>query len=389
MNVIVIPFHDWRKIRKEGFRTRDAHFIEAFMSNPEVKTLIINRPTSFLEILLKKKKIHIEGDVIYKKNQFCLYQINTNTFLIDYISNDFIGQVLRKFKWFIDKYEEKSFIKFINESLVKIDFNEYNVLSQNIFAYKLVNNFSFKKLMFDGWDNFLKFKVYSDIKLLIEEGYKSYSEECDFWITNSNDNVSFFKENFKVPSIKLIKNGLDVQRFAFSKNDSVPIDLQDLPKPVVGFGGKITHLLDIELINQVLDKNPQASFVFVGQILDKEIFNNIKKTKNFYYLGDIHYDNYVNFVKNFDVCIVPYVTDEASKSGANSIKMYEYLATGKKVVGTRGNGLEDLEEHLYIVEDSEQFTKEIKEYKTNIKAPINLNDHNWENKALEILKMLE
>lgn len=389
MNLVVIPFHDWRKINKEGFRTRDAHFIETFMENDKVNILIVNRPTTLIEIFLKKKKIKIEGDVIYKRGNFSLYKINNKTFLVDYISNDVVGQIIKKFKWFIDKYNDEDFISFINESLLRINFADYHVLSQNILSYKLVDRIRKGRLVFDGWDNFTKFRVYEKISKFIEEGYNRYSKYCDFWITNSSDNITFFKEQFRVSKIRLIKNGVDLNRFVFSKKTKTPSELKGLQKPIVGFGGKITHLLDVELINEVIDKTPNASFVFVGQVLDKKVYEGINKTKNFHYLGDIHYDEYPNYVKSFDVCIVPYVTDHQSQSGANSIKVYEYLATGKKVIGTEGNGLEDLGENLYLIQNADQFSTEIKEYQNNIKISLDLDKHNWKNKSIEILEMIE
>ena len=57
MNLFIIPFHDWRKINNEGFRTRDAHLIEHFQKKNNVKRLIIiNRPTTKAELLFKSYK---------------------------------------------------------------------------------------------------------------------------------------------------------------------------------------------------------------------------------------------------------------------------------------------------------------------------------------------
>ena len=40
--IALIPFHDWRKIMLEGFRTRDAHFIEEFSKEKDRIKIIIN-----------------------------------------------------------------------------------------------------------------------------------------------------------------------------------------------------------------------------------------------------------------------------------------------------------------------------------------------------------
>jgi hypothetical protein len=93
-------------------------------------------------------------------------------------------------------------------------------------------------------------------------------------------------------------------------------------------------------------------------------------------------------VKIFDICIVPYVVDDQKKSGANSIKVYEYLATNKKVIGTNSNGLEDLSDYLYITSTADEFSKEIKNI-VNYKDKIILDDHSWDSKIKELLKLVK
>ena len=64
MNLVVVPFHDWRKILLEGSRTRDSHFIEEFRKRQD-KVIIVNIPTTLLEIIIKKKLNLIRGKLVY------------------------------------------------------------------------------------------------------------------------------------------------------------------------------------------------------------------------------------------------------------------------------------------------------------------------------------
>lgn len=388
MNIVIVPFHDWRKIIKEGFRTRDAHFIEVFSQKKEIKKIIINRPITLLEMAIKKKKKTIQGEVILKSNGFALYRVDENMYVIDYISNDFFNQLIKKYNWYIDTFVNAEYIAFIEACFSKLKVNEYTVLSQNVFAYKLTSALKPKTLIFDAWDNFTKFRVYQPFLNKIEEGYKKYAMQSKFWITNAKENIQFFSNKFNPRSIHLITNGVDLKRFSLHGETRFPKDLKQIKRPIVGFGGKITQLLDTHLINDVVKSSPDVSFVFVGQQLDKDVFRKIKKHPNFYYLGDKHYDSYPDYVKNFDICIVPYVTKENQQSGANSIKVYEYLATGKKVVGTKGNGLLDLESHLYLVDTAEAFSNALKSTE-NKKPLININEHSWETKVEMLMDELK
>ena len=388
MNVVIVPFHDWRKILIEGFRTRDAHFIEQFEKHNNLN-IIVNRPTTRFEISLRRKQNLIKGEVVLARQGFKLYKISERLYLIDFVSNDIIGQVLKGYNWFIEQYANPKYIAFINDCFKQLGIaDSYNLINQNIFAFKLSEKLNPRTSIFDAWDNFTKFEVYSKVKDQIESGYNSYATNCDFWITNSKDNIACFQERFNPKQLYLITNGVDVSRFSMNNNMSCPEDLKSIQRPIVGFGGKITHLIDVDLVNETVEKNKNISFVFVGQILDKSIFNAINKTSNFYYLGDKHYESYPNYVKNFDVCTVPYITDEEKKSGANTIKVYEYLATNKKVIGTGSNGLEDLKSHLYIVNNAIEFTEELKDI-SNHKEKIDLNSHSWKTKTQDILKLLE
>lgn len=389
MNIVIIPFHDWRKIIAEGFRTRDAHFIESLDRSEHVdKVIVINRPTTLLEIILKKKQKKIAGNVLLKRKGLRFIEVTEKIVVVDYVSNDIIGQIKNRFLWFIQKYEQKKFISFINECLNLINVSDYYVLSQNIFAYRLASKMAKDKLIFDAWDNFLKIDDYFPFKDEIEKGYNQYYKNSEFWITNSNDNIRYFCEEYEDLNIQLIKNGVDSKRFN-PKITYVPQqDLESIPRPIVGFGGKITQTINLELLNYAILNCPEVSFVFLGQILDQNIYNSILKAKNVFYLGDKHYDKYPNYVNGFDICLVPYYVDEAKSSGTNPIKVYEYLSLGKKVIGTNGNGLEDLKEYLYTINNKEELVEEINKGSINNKTKISIDDHSWDTKTKELLDLL-
>ncbi|MEX1382737.1 hypothetical protein [Lutibacter sp.] len=287
--------------------------------------------------------------------------------------------------WFIEKYACDNYTEFIEDTYKLLGIEKINLLSQNIFAYKLAARVIAKNKVFDAWDNFLKFPAYKKITKHLETGYQQLSNERFFWITNSQENILFFKTKFKVKDIHLIKNGVE-EDFLKNRTTETPVDLLNIKKPIVGFGGKISYLLNVDLINYLTLNNPDKSFVFVGQILNKQIYKSIIKRKNVFFLGDKHYDEYYKYVINFDICIVPYNISEG-QHGGDSIKAYEYLSTGKKVVGTKGNGLLDLSDYLYLVNGQEEFSKELNDTK-NEKSFFDVKSFTWQSKAEKILNIL-
>lgn len=386
MNLLIVPFHDWKKSENEGFRTRDVHFINALSTLPETdKILVINRPTTRVELFAKKQSSQLKGKVLLSSRKCKLYQVGENKYVTTYLSSDYFNQAYRKHRWFTTKYIQGEYIDFIEESLDYLNIDSYNLLLQNVFAFKLVNQLHPTKTIFDAWDNFLKFPRYSRYQALLLKAYHELSDNCKIWITNSQENKEFFTNTIKVKRIEIIKNGV-LSKFQYQSHLK-PRDLEDIPKPIFGFGGKVTYLLDYNLINYLTQENPQASFVFVGQILNKKIYRKIIKRSNVYFLGDKHYDIYPCYVMNFDICIIPYKTGD-NAHGGDSIKAYEFLLAGKKVVGTVGNGLCALSEYLYLANTPEEFSKHLKNVK-NEKPLIDEKSFSWKYRSTKILELFE
>ncbi len=377
-DLIIVPFHDWRKSEREGFRTRDVHFINALAKHPSVgKILVINRPCTWLELRVKKFDKDLSGDKILSKGNFELTQVADNIFVSDFMSGRFVQQILQRNRWFFKMYAHESYVQFIEACTQKLRFSAPGLLIQNIFAFQLASKLPVENKLFDAWDNFVKFPAYKEFTADLTHAYSQLAIHAPHWITNSLENKNLFLQEYGPERINVIKNG--VKANIFSKIQSIPDDMMDIPRPIAGFGGKISYLLNTELINLISRENPNISFVFVGQILDKTTYNKIEKTPNVHFLGDKHYSDYPNYVNSFDICIVPYRIGK-DQHGGDSIKVYEYLLTGKKVVGTNGNGLQDLTDYVYVVESPAEFSKELQD-PINRKQLVDPEEHSWDKKA--------
>lgn len=386
MNIICIPYHDWRKIQKEGARTRDAHLINHLYDHKRIENVIVvNRPTSFTEILFKRKQFSLEGKVLFKKGGYRLYEIRPSFYVIDYLSFDLIGPVVKGKKWFFSAFNSNRYRDFIVECINFLKIENPTIFNQNIFASNLIKNLPSFKSVFDAWDNFLLFPDNKSIESLLLAAYSDLNNYSHTWITNSTKNVSYFQSQFN-RVIPLIKNGVDFEKF--TREYSLPQDLSGIKKPIIGFGGKITHLFDYDLYNYIKLRHPDKSFVIVGQILSAEVFNKLEKTDNFFYLGDKSYNDYLSYVVNFDGGIIPYVSNHLD-SGADSIKAYEYLAAKLPTIGTPGGGMADLSDFMKIAYSKEQFSdflSSMKFEKTEVTLP---DHHSWKSKTDKLVDIFE
>lgn len=387
-NIIYFPYHDWRKIQNEGARTRDAHFINALKTCEGVdRLLIINRPTTFAELILKKKtfskKLHYK--IIFNQSNATLYQLESNVFLIDYLSSSFISQIINGRKWFFSSYKDKQFKNFVSECENKLELSNSLKISANIMAASFFNKTD--SLIFDAWDNFLKMPGLKSISKELSTAYESYAKNTHLWVTNSKENKEYYSTNFGINNSRIITNGVDYA--VFKTNLLIPKDLSEIKSkgnPIAGFGGKITHLFDVDLFNFISKENPNISFVILGQILDDVLFNEIILRDNVHYLGDKKYNDYPNYVSNFDIGIVPYKTGN-NQHGGDSIKVYEYLSCQLTVVGTNGNGLQNLSKYIDITNDKKLFSNYLKN--PSSKEKFNPEDHSWNKKTHQLLNLFD
>lgn len=139
------------------------------------------------------------------------------------------------------------------------------------------------------------------------------------------------------PNTYYFPNAVDFELFNKALNNDPPIaqEIEDIPKPIIGFTGNIFHhSIDFDLIYEVINKNRNWSFVFIGQIdKTKKEYSLLKRFSNIYFLGWKDYYELPDYLRGFDAAILPYKVDEFMKS-ANPNKLYQYMAAGIPIVST-------------------------------------------------------
>ncbi|WMJ73287.1 hypothetical protein RCC89_08940 [Cytophagaceae bacterium ABcell3] len=336
-------------------------------------------------MILKKKKRKINGQVVFKYKNSSLYKVDEKTYVFDYLSGDVLGPILKKKKWFLDSFGSENFIHCFNKSLAYINFSPDVFFTQNIFSVNFLKGLG-RQCVFDAWDNFLLFPENKVIEQDLKSSYQEFAHNGSVWVTNSKKNLAYYDKFYKPQKCYLVKNGVDVE--VFNQKYTVPEHLNKLPRPLIGFGGKITHLFDYDLFNYVVSKHPDKSFVILGQVIDKQVFSKIKQAPNVFYLGDIHYSLYPSYVTNFDLGIVPYVTNQL-EHGADSIKVYEYIAAGLGVVGTQGAGMNEMSKYIYVADNKNSFSNFINEALTNRKKECLDHFHTWASKTESIINIFD
>lgn len=102
--------------------------------------------------------------------------------------------------------------------------------------------------------------------------------------------------------------------------------------PRIGFFGVIDERLDLELLAKVADHNPRWSVVMVGPVVKIDPAT-LPKRSNIHYLGGQSYSILPQLVLGWDVCMMPFAINDATKF-ISPTKTLEYMAAEKPIVST-------------------------------------------------------
>lgn len=227
----------------------------------------------------------------------------------------------------------------------------------------------------------------SEMKLLkISDLVFTTSKELYDYCRNYNQNVHMFP--FGVNYAKF-------EKIRLSNNPSLQ-EIRSIEKPIIGYVGGIHKWIDLDLLNSMATERPEYSFVFVGPVQTN--IHSLPNRKNIYFLGKQFHDKLPSFIKDFDVCIIPYKITEYTNN-VYPTKLNEYLAMGKPVISTPLPEIINFnKENNNIIKVGDSYSnfislidKAITETgDANVKKRIEAARNNsWDNRILEMSKLIE
>jgi glycosyltransferase involved in cell wall biosynthesis len=143
-----------------------------------------------------------------------------------------------------------------------------------------------------------------------------------------------------------------------SSVDEIPQDIANIDTPIVGYFGVIDERIDLKLIQETAKKLPKVFFVMIGP-LAKIDESDLPKEENIYYLGMKSYNELPNYLKAFDIAMMPFALNDATKY-ISPTKTLEYMAAGKPIISTKIHDVErDYSNCVSLVENADEFTDAI------------------------------
>ena len=218
----------------------------------------------------------------------------------------------------------------------------------------LLNDFDFQTVIYDCMDELSLFKG-APAKLIDQE--RELIANADIVFTGGkslyeskarlHDNVHCFPSSVDRPHFAKALNGI-----------AVPEDIAAIPSPIVGYFGVIDERIDLGLLDQAAAQMPGTAFVMIGP-LAKIGEDDLPKRENIHYLGMKEYSELPGYIKAFDVAMMPFALNDATRY-ISPTKTLEYMAAQKPIASTAiTDVVRDYAHCVSIIENAGDFSRAI------------------------------
>jgi glycosyltransferase involved in cell wall biosynthesis len=135
------------------------------------------------------------------------------------------------------------------------------------------------------------------------------------------------------PNVYEVPSSVDVAHFGRARKPlPEPEDQRGLRRPRLGFFGVIDERMDLELLAGIADLRPDWEIVLLGPVVKVDPVK-LPRRANLHYLGLKTYESLPYYLSHWDVAIMPFARNEATRF-ISPTKTPEYLAAGIPVVST-------------------------------------------------------
>ena len=261
----------------------------------------------------------------------------------------------RKYLYLLKEIETKVMLKIIKQLNSDMPYILF-MNCPNIFLHTILDELLKKTQLsiFDLSDDFVELGYRKETKELFGRNITKYAQAADIVLT-VNEHVRK-KYRFLNGNIHVIRNATNYSNFdRKSYNPIVFLDMiKSNKKPIIGYSGIASmSRIDSNLLGFLLEKRQDWQFVFVGPA-KSDFKERYLHYNNFHHLPHVDYQILPDYLRYFDVAIVPFKINEHTR-GNDLLKFHDFLAMGKPVVTTEVGGATDLADVVKIAQNPSEF----------------------------------
>jgi glycosyltransferase involved in cell wall biosynthesis len=366
---------------------------EEFAKNNRV--LYVNSPLDRISMFRLRKLEKIKKRIkIVKSGKPELVGISNN------IWNLYPANIIESISWisspklfdWLNRINNRRFAKQISWAIEKLGFKDFIIFNDSDMfrSYYLKELLKPEIYIYYTRDNLIAVDYWKKQGVRIEA---QHMKKADLVVANSPYLAALAKKIN--PNSFYVGQGCDTNLFDTKLVTTIPSDIQNIPKPIIGYIGALLSLrLDISVLEHIAECRPRWSVVLVGP--EDEIFtaSSLHLYKNVYFLGNKTGNELPSYLNQFDVAINPQVLSPVT-IGNYPRKIDEYLAMGKPTVATKTEAMSVFADYTYLAENKEEYItfieKALREDNDQIRQVRKdfASGHTWENNVLEIFKAIE
>jgi protoporphyrinogen oxidase/glycosyltransferase involved in cell wall biosynthesis len=157
------------------------------------------------------------------------------------------------------------------------------------------------------------------------------------------------------PNVHCFPSSVDVSHFAQALDRSnIHPTHREIAQPRLGFYGVIDERIDTDLITRLADAHPEWQIMLVGPVakIDRA---GLPRRPNIHYLGQRAYSELPQFLASWDVCLLPFALNEATRF-ISPTKTLEYMVAELPIVSTNIADVAELYgKGVSIARDADEF----------------------------------
>jgi len=295
------------------------------------------------------------------------------------------------FDW-LNRVNNKRFAKQILWAIGKLEFKNYIIFNDS----DMFRSFYMKELLkpetyiYYTRDNLIAVDYWKKQGVRVEA---LHMKKADLVVANSTYLAALARKHN--PNSFYVGQGCDVSLFETKLATTIPSDIVNIAKPIIGYIGALLSLrLDIQVLEHIAESRPKWSVVLVGPEDARFKASRLHQLKNVHFLGNKQGNELPSYLNRFDVAINPQVLSPVT-IGNYPRKIDEYLAMGKPTVATKTEAMSVFADFTYLAENKEKYIECIEKAlqedneKVRMQREEFAREHTWENNIREISKVVE